>query len=212
MKNFFKAYKYYMKCYYPPVFLAIIAVLMLIGLGFALFMKQPETAEDYMNKIQIISVGHVGVMLCNVYMMVFGSFKFFYSTSFAKQFHTTIPVFAVGSVLVGYDIISFIASAINFGFGFATDLMVWNAIATFAIIFYLIMCLNKSIFAAMLPVLGLVIFNSVKKTLFADVWGFGLPLYGDILITLGIYIFGGGILIMILSHWWNKSGRNLMKV
>ncbi|MBQ6945012.1 MAG: hypothetical protein IJN43_11900 [Ruminococcus sp.] len=36
-----------------------------------------------------------------------------------------------------------------------------------------------------------------------------MPVYVDILISLGNYIVGAALIIGIMTLWWNKSGRSL---
>ena len=67
----------------------------------------------------------------------------------------------------------------------------------------------KLSFISLFSLLGLMIFNPAG--VICDLGykrGIGLPVYVDILISLGNYIVGAALIIGIMTLWWNKSGRS----
>ena len=205
MKDFFKAYKLYMKNYYPPAAIIISIAVMSIGLFFALFAKDIETPHNYMKTLVLITVFHLGIFVDNPIMMLCKDSGYFYSIPFAKKYHTIVPFFAVFSILFLYDIILFSAAASNLGFKFATDLMVWNAIITVAASFFQVINKeHKSMLFSNIPFFIIIFFRPVVKNSIADKFGFGLPLYVDIFITMGVYIAGSIITIAIHNRLWKK--------
>ena len=203
MKDFIKACKLYVTVLYTPVFRVISLLVMSIGVFAAIFFNKPETYDDFMKKIILISIFHLGVLIRNIYVEFLNP-KVFYSIKSAKKYNITAPILTTASISVVYDIILFFVSAINLGINFASDLMIVNAALTITVCYYSISPFLRYEFVGALFLICVTTFTNIRNELHPDLMGLGFPMYVDILITLGIYIVGCIALIAIGELWWKK--------
>lgn len=203
MKDFFKACKLYVNVLYAPVFRVISILVMSIGVFAAFFLNQPESSDDYIKTIILISIFHIGILIRNIYVDFLNP-KFFYSIQFAKKYNIIVPVLTTASISVVYDIILFIAACMNFGIDFAADLMIFNAAATITVCLLSISPHLRHEFFIPLPLFCVTLIASIRDEMSHDLQGLGFSLYVDILITLGFYIVGCVVLMAVGELWWKK--------
>lgn len=212
MKEFFKAYKFYMKMVYPPLMLVLTFLVMSVGIIIIIVTDLPETKKSFFSTLNECSMFHIGIMFNCIYTELLKQFKFFKTTKFAKVYYTVIPVFAMAVIGVIYDVILFFAAAVFMDFNFASDLIIYNSVATiatvllgsasnipklstFAWLFWATYCLFFPLFHWAMP----------------QMTTFGLPIYADILIAIAIYAMGFTVNVALLNHWWTKTERNMSK-
>lgn len=218
MKDFFKAYKLYFKTAYSPGF-AILAIFMLLfnllavfGLGYAYKYDDGGGFNGTETSMYVVPA------FLHLYFLFFfqrynriTQNKFFLSLKNAKLFYTITPMAVIGSILLIYDILTFIISLVLFGGEYAGDLFIVYASCTVMnTLAHITQEMPKlSVLCGIAYSVSFVFTLPVISTVMGYNQGLGLPLEADILISLGIYTVGAALIIGIMNLWWHKSGRNL---
>ncbi len=213
MKDFLKAYKLYFKTAYSPGF-AVVGIFMMLFNVIAIL----ATGWYFEEKMQIeMAMLAVPAFLHSFVILFFQRYdrmiqnKFFLSIKNAKLYYTIVPTAVVGSVFLIFDILSFVLVLNLFNGEYAGELLIIYSIGSVLITLGQIaenMPKMRTInIIAMLS--GMLFILPAICTCMGYNHGFGLPLVVDILVSLGIYIVGGTLIIGIMNLWWNKSGRNL---
>ncbi len=213
MKDFLRAYKLYFKTAYSPglavfgYFLLLFNIIAILALGWYYedkmqFDMAMLAIPTFMHSFVILFFQRYDRMIQN---------KFFLSIKNAKLYYTIVPTAVVGSVFLIFDIISFVLVLCLFNGEYAGDLLIIYSICSVLVTFGQIAedmpkMRAINIFAM---IFGMFFTLPVICTVMGYNQGLGLPLEADILISLGIYIVGGTLIIGIMNLWWHKSGRNL---
>lgn len=210
MKDFLKAYKLYFKTTLSRGSAVGGIILMLICFGCALLFGVAYKMENMLS-LNYLMGGCLFHRFVNLKSATVTQNKFFLSMKNAKQFYTVIPIAVVGSVYLVFDFICFGLSLCLFGGKVAGDLLIIYSVSTIIVTLGQITDnVPKLSFISLFSLLGLMIFNPAG--VICDLGykrGIGLPVYVDILISLGNYIVGAALIIGIMTLWWNKSGRSI---
>ena len=217
MKDFFKAYKLYFRTAYSPglavfgIFILMFNALTILLLGYSY-----KYGDNSYKGIETAMYG-IPAFLHLYIIFLFQRFnritqnKFFLSLKNAKLFYTITPMAVIGSILLIYDILMFVISLVLFDGEYAGDLLIVFASCTVMnTIAHITQEMPKlSVLCGIAYSVSFVFTLPVISMTMGYERGFGLPLGIDILISLGIYIVGGALIIGIMNLWWYKSGRNL---
>lgn len=212
MKNFMKLCKLYFKTTFSPWWAVVGIFGMLFCLAFIFVMGVVYKSEGriFTGMLYPIFMVHISVILLFSRYEKITQNKFFLSMKNAKQFYTVIPMAVVGTIFLIFDIICFVFSLCLFGGEFTGDLLLILSGNTILAILSLVTDLPKVFFVSVISGICLFLFNPVVIIYAMGYeYGLGLPLATDILISLGIYIVGGALIVGIMTLWWHKSGRVL---
>lgn len=213
MDNFMKAMKMYIRTAVRPITLAFgigIPIVMLVAM-IADPAKQGE--KDYSSMIGCIGMMHI--MLIIVFIIgniIMSQMKFFGSLPQAKVLFTDVPIAAMGSVCLVFDIITFAAAYIRCGSDTAADLLIVDAVNTVVacLVNATMTKLKGKLYTFLSVFLILTFFNQVsllRKFSFINN-GFGVTVPVAALIALAVYIIGFAAVHFFMQWWWKNSGRN----
>lgn len=213
MKDFFKACKLYFKTVFSPG-LAVVGIFMMLVCVF--FMLAVGLAYEDKNSVSMMAFGPLSMFHVFV-LMFFQKYekvtqnKFFLSMKNAKQFYTVIPMTVIGSMFLIFDFICFVLALCLFDGEYAGDLLiVFSASTILGTVTQTAEDMPKLRFVNVISAFFMLLFNPAAiLCVLGYEKGLGLPLATDILISLGIYIVGGALIVGIMTLWWHKSGRVL---
>lgn len=212
MKEFLRALKLYIKVNFTPSLLAIPFFFMFLSLVL-IIVSGIKSAENYTSTLRFVSQLHMGLFSVGFTSGVLASLKFFHSTKFAKLYFTKAKSFSMLFLCVIYDLVLFVAAALFIRVDLAFDMLIVNAVSSF------ILCMiNTTLWLeTKYSIYGLIPWiafcfggNSILENINYGQYGFGLPVYADVAIAVGIYLFVLLLTIAISTHWWNKSQRNIV--
>lgn len=217
MKDFFKSYELYFKTAYNRGLAILGIVVLLIDLAILVLFGLTESykSEECLNNLNVVLFGltlfHSFVMMAVANCDKMNHNKIFLSLKKAKHFYTITPVAVIGSMFLFYDILSVAMALIFLDTKWAAELLVAYSVNS--------VVLGLSIVTNELPKLRIVTWITALFGTLVNVpiimlsrgntTGTGFSFEQALLITLGIYIIGGGLMIGIMNIWWHKSGRNL---
>ncbi len=210
MKNFFRAYKYFLKLSFKPVL--VLSSLFFIGLLIfsCIQSKTVKGDDDYYAMLGVVGTLHffafVNVGIGTIYTR---TNKFFMSTKIAKSLYTSVPIMATLTYGLIYDIIIGVMAYFFWDISAFSDILIVNAFST------IVVC-GSSAFAR-IPKLNPLVFVSFgylllipklpEHTIFKNDYSF--PVVESFLISACIYIIGTAMLIFLLNIWWSKTEKNL---
>ena len=213
MKDFFKAYKLYIKVNYPSLILWFYLFFTVVSLGYIFICSVNgfDNSKDYMSALSVVGMFHLVFGLTEVLKNISNLLKFFQSTKFAKLYHTKVKTLAIFSFCIAYDILTELMAVIFIGTDFALDLLIVNAVSTLLICLYEVLTVGDGALCTLGMVLWIVYcvggIGFLEK-FFPNSYGFDLPGYAPVFIAVGIYITTIIVSVKILTHWWENSERN----
>lgn len=185
------------------------ALMILLAIALALS-PEGKGSEDYMSMIGTVGIGHLGIIFINFsYFIQSGRYKFPASIRSAKLFFTVVPVVAVGSLCLIYDIFIIVISAIVLPPSVFSDILISNAVHSVVACFLISLSGKKKFYFITLPLMFIYFFQTIILSHLGILSnGFGLPLAVAAVISAAIYIIGTGLNLGLLNWWWKKSGRD----
>ncbi|WP_294753217.1 hypothetical protein [uncultured Ruminococcus sp.] len=213
MDNFMKAMKMYIRTAVRPITLVF-------GLGVPISMIAAMVADpakqgekDYGSMIACMGMMHaILLILFFIGNISISQMKFFGSLPQAKVLFTDVPIAAMGTVCLVFDIVTFACAYIRCGSGMAADLLIVDAANTITACFLNATMSKKigKIYAVLSALIFVSFFNQmIILTRFSFInKGFGVTVPVAALIALAVYIVGFAAIHFFMQWWWKKSGRN----
>lgn len=213
MDNFMKAMKMYIRTAVRPITLVF-------GLGVPISMIAAMVADpakqgekDYGSMIACMGMMHaILLILFFIGNISISQMKFFGSLPQAKVLFTDVPIAAMGTVCLVFDIITFVCAYIRCGSSTAADLLIVDAVNTVVVCLMnatMTKCRGK-LYTVFSVFLILTFFNQVallRRVSFINN-GFGVTVPVAALIALAVYIVGFAAVHFFMHWWWKNSGRN----
>lgn len=211
MKDFFKAYKLYMKASYSPALIIVALLFLAFSVVLLIIDGANITQNDYMAVFRIITMCN----LMRVIWLMMGkttitTSKFFMSVNSSKHLYTTAPISAVLSVEFIVFAITLIIALFTVEIKFIADLVltlsVNTVLACFVVSFARMPKINLLFIIPYILLFAQPII--LNHDCFTDKRGFGFELPQAVAISAIILIVGVGINLLIMNLWWKKSGRS----
>ena len=212
MKDFFKAYKLYIKASFSPILIGI-SILFIAFICLVLILRAPKTTDDdYMSMIGLIGMTNVS----QIFWLLIGKTtittnKFFLSANVSKALFTTVPIAVVLTFELVYSIMLIIISYFALESSIMPDVIL--------ILVYNMVISSFTISTARMPkmvipfiICYIALFSQpiiLNLNYFKDIKGFGFELPQAVLISAVIVTVGISLNILMMNIWWNKSGRSL---
>ena len=213
MDNFMKAMKMYIRTAVRPITLAF-------GLGLPIAMLAAMIADpaeqgekDYSSMIGCMGTMHMTLLIIFIIgNIVMSQMKFFSSLPQAKVLFTDVPIAAMGTVCLVFDIVTFACAYIRCGSSTAADLLIVDAVNTVVVCLMnatMTKCRGK-LYTVVSVFLILTFFNQVallRRLSFINN-GFGVTVPVAALMALAVYIVGFAAVHFFMQWWWKNSGRD----